>query len=230
VLDQVTGKVMLGRFGWKASQPNLAQQNGHAFSGDMGLSTALKPDPNGDCTAKQLSCLNMPNGVQERLGPYEVTGESMDLINFYAANLAVPARRDTGAQEVLAGKKVFYDSGCASCHTPNYVTRKDAAGKAQQLKLIWPYTDMLLHDMGAELADNRPDGDATGVEWRTPPLWGIGLTKTVSREATFLHDGRARTLLEAVLWHGGEARPARDRVMDLTPQDRANLLKFLESL
>jgi len=230
VRNEATGKIVLGRFGWKASQPTVMQQNGHALAGDMGLSSHIKPNPNGDCTDKQQACRAMPNGVQKRFGPYEVTDESMDLITFYARNLAVPARRGTDTADVLAGKKLFYDSGCTSCHTPSYVTGKDAAEKAQRFQLIWPYTDLLLHDMGEELADHRPDGDASGSEWRTPPLWGIGLTKVANDEATFLHDGRARSILEAVLWHGGEAQAARDRVVNMLPDDRRKLLKFLESL
>jgi CxxC motif-containing protein (DUF1111 family) len=114
-----------------------------------------------------------------------------------------------------------------ACHVPKYVTRRDATHPAHQFQLIWPYTDMLLHDMGPGLAD---EGGAWAREWRTPPLWGIGLTKTVNPNATWLHDGRARTLLEAIMWHGGEAQAARDRVAAMTPEDRDNLLKFLESL
>jgi CxxC motif-containing protein (DUF1111 family) len=230
VRDGQTGKVVLGRFGWKANQPNLMQQNGHAFAGDMGLSSRISPSPQGDCSPAQKACFTLPTGVQERYGPYEVTDKSMDFVDFYTANLAVPARRDVNDPDVLAGKKLFHDAGCASCHTPSYVTAKDTASRAQKFQLIWPYTDLLLHDMGPDLADNRPDGDASGTEWRTPPLWGIGLTKTVHKEATFLHDGRARTVLEAVLWHGGEAQKARDAVVGITPADRNNLIRFLESL
>ncbi len=230
VWDLEKSKIVLGRFGWKAGQPTLKQQDAHAFSGDMGLSTPLLPSHYGDCTVAQTDCLKMPHGAQPQYGATEVTPESADLVDFYASNLAVPARRNVGDKDVLAGKKLFHDAGCASCHTPSYVTAKDAPHPAQRFQLIWPYTDMLLHDMGEELADNRPEGDANGREWRTPPLWGIGLTKVVSEEATFLHDGRARTILEAVLWHGGEAQKARDTVVNMHPQERAQLLKFLESL
>ncbi|WP_374629548.1 di-heme oxidoredictase family protein, partial [Pannonibacter indicus] len=130
----------------------------------------------------------------------------------------------------LRGKEVFYGTGCASCHVPKYVTRKDAKNPAHSFQLIWPYTDLLLHDMGEGLADHRPDGDAGGREWRTAPLWGIGLTQTVSGHTRFLHDGRARSLLEAVLWHGGEAQAVRDAVVAMPPEDRAALIRFLESL
>jgi CxxC motif-containing protein (DUF1111 family) len=154
----------------------------------------------------------------------------LDLVTFYSQNLAVPARRDAGKSDVLAGKKVFYELGCASCHTPKFVTRRDAPNKAHAFQLIWPYSDFLLHDMGEGLADGQSVGDADGREWRTPPLWGIGFTERVSGHTFFLHDGRARNLIEAILWHGGEAEAARDGFADLAKEDREVLVKFLESL
>jgi CxxC motif-containing protein (DUF1111 family) len=154
----------------------------------------------------------------------------MDLVTFYSRNLGVPARRNSDDPHVLRGKKVFYDVGCTSCHVPKFVTHRLANREEHSFQLIWPYSDLLLHDMGEGLADNRPEGRATGREWRTAPLWGIGLTQQVSPRATFLHDGRARTLLEAILWHGGEAVAARDKVVALPPADRAALISFLESL
>lgn len=131
---------------------------------------------------------------------------------------------------VLRGKKVFYESGCVACHTPKYVTSRNADQPEHRFQLIWPYTDLLLHDMGEGLSDHRPVGDAQGQEWRTPPLWGIGLTEVVSGHTFFLHDGRARNLLEAILWHGGEAQAARDKVVELSLEDRNALIQFLESL
>ncbi len=154
----------------------------------------------------------------------------LDLVTFYAQNLAVPARRNVGDAKVLAGKKLFYDLGCISCHTPKYVTRRDAPDKAQAFQLIWPYSDFLLHDMGEGLADGQQVGDATGSEWRTAPLWGIGLTRVVNGHTFFLHDGRARNLTEAVLWHGGEAQAARDGFSALDKAERDALITFLESL
>ena len=224
------GVKRLGRFGWKAIEPTVRRQTAHAFSGDMGLSTPAAPGHWGDCTEAQPSCTGSPHGAQPALGPEEVPGELLDLVTFYSKNLAVPARRDVDDADVLAGKQVFYDAGCVSCHTPKYVTRRDAEDPAQRFQLIWPYTDLLLHDMGEGLADHRPEGAASGSEWRTPPLWGIGLSETVSEEATYLHDGRARTLLEAVLWHGGEAQAARDRVVEMDKAQRDDLIRFLESL
>ncbi len=220
---------MLGRFGYKAGMPSIREQSAGAFSGDMGLSTPLATDPWGDCTVAQADCRNAPHGDGDARG-FEVDAEALDLVTFYSRNLAVPARRDEGDLQVLQGKAVFYDIACTSCHQPKFVTDRLTDQPEQSFQLIWPYTDMLLHDMGPGLADNRPEGRATGTEWRTAPLWGIGMTEQVSGHATFLHDGRARTLLEAVLWHGGEAQVSRDAVVALAPDDRAALIRYLESL
>ncbi len=224
------GSLALGRFGWKASMPTVDEQSAGAFSGDMGLSTTLLPHHGGDCTKAQETCLAMPHGEQLRLGETEVPDPVLALVSFYSRNLAPPARRDVEEPEVLRGKALFHQSGCASCHVPKYVTRRDAEQPEHAFQLIWPYTDLLLHDMGEGLADNQPVGDANGREWRTPPLWGIGLTKQVSGRETYLHDGRARTLTEAILWHGGEAQTARDRFAELPKDDRDALIRFLQSL
>ena len=151
-------------------------------------------------------------------------------MTFYSRNLGVPARRDVDDPQVLRGKEVFYTTGCTSCHQPSFVTHRLKDQPEQSFQLIWPYTDMLLHDMGEGLADGFAEGRASGREWRTPPLWGIGLTETVSGHTYFLHDGRARNLLEAILWHGGEAQDARDGVVSMPPEDREALITFLESL
>jgi len=230
VRDPSSGEIALGRFGWKAQTASVRQQSADAFSGDIGISTPEVPRHWGDCTDAQSACLAMPNGVQERLGSIEAPDPVMDLVTFYAQNLAVPARRKPDDGQVLAGKKLFYESGCASCHVPKFVTRRDAPDKAQAFQLIWPYSDLLLHDMGDGLADGQQVGDATGSEWRTPPLWGIGLTEIVNGHTFFLHDGRARNLTEAILWHGGEAKAARDRFAELDAADRDALIRFLESL
>lgn len=224
------GKTTLGRFGWKATEPNLIAQNAAAFSGDIGISSDLKPNPYGDCTISQTSCLTLPTGVQKRLGDVEASGQVLDLVTFYTANLAVPARRNVSDMTVLRGKKVFYHAGCVACHTPKYVTNRKAEQKEHRFQLIWPYSDFLLHDMGDGLADYQAVGVATGREWRTPPLWGIGLTQTVNGHTFFLHDGRARNLTEAILWHGGEAEKAKSHFANLNKQDRSALIKFLESL
>ncbi|MGE4219506.1 MAG: di-heme oxidoredictase family protein, partial [Alphaproteobacteria bacterium] len=193
-------RVTLGRFGWKAGKANVADQSAAAFRGDLGLSTPLHPEPSGDCTTVQSDCLSAPHGGGGRDDTVEVTQQMLDLVVFYSRNLGVPARRDVDDPQVLAGKRQFYAAGCPACHTPKYVTQRLPDRPEQSFQLIWPYTDMLLHDMGDGLADNRPEGDADGREWRTPPLWGIGLTELVSGHTQFLHDGRARNLLEAILW------------------------------
>jgi CxxC motif-containing protein (DUF1111 family) len=224
------GKVMLGRFGWKAGMPSINEQSQGAFSGDIGISVPLHPDGAGECTPKQRECKQAPTGNSPQYDNLEANQEVTDLVLFYSRNLAVPARRNYNAPQVLNGKRLFYETGCTACHTPKFVTRTDAAGPEQSGQLIWPYTDMLLHDMGADLADHRPEGEADGREWRTAPLWGIGLTPIVNGHSYYLHDGRARNLLEAVLWHGGEARKARDAVVNMSKQDREDLLLFIESL
>lgn len=230
VTSTVHGVPMLGRFGLKAGQPSIIEQSAGAFSGDMGLSTPLHPAAWGDCTEAQTTCRAAPDGADMQNDAVEVSAASMDLVTFYARNLGVPARRNLDDAQVQHGKQVFYEAGCIACHTPKFVTGRLVDQPAQSFQLIWPYTDLLLHDMGVGLADHRPEALASGTEWRTAPLWGIGLTKQVSGQATFLHDGRARSLLEAILWHGGEAQPARDRVVAMPKADRAAILKYLESL
>jgi CxxC motif-containing protein (DUF1111 family) len=224
------GKAMLGRFGWKAGVPTIAQQTAEAFSGDIGLSTVMIPHGAGDCTGKQTQCLQAPNGNSAKYQNVEVGDELFRLVTFYAQNLAVPARRNPGDAQVLEGKAIFHAIGCVSCHKPKFVTGEVPGQPHLSRQQIWPYSDLLLHDMGEGLADGRPEGEATGREWRTPPLWGIGLTETVSGHTLFLHDGRARNLAEAILWHGGEGEPARDKFAGLSKQDRDALLAFVNSL
>jgi len=230
VRDPATGALALGRFGWKAQNPTIRAQVASAFSGDIGISTPDHPDPWGDCTEAQADCRAAPRGVQQRLGDTEAPDPVLDLVTFYSQHLAVPARRDVDDPEVLRGKEMFHALGCAGCHTPKFVTRKDAPNKALAFQLIWPYSDFLLHDLGPAMADWQPVGDARGGEWRTQPLWGIGLTQTVSGHTFFLHDGRARNLTEAILWHGGEAEAATEGFKALPKSDRDALLRFLESL
>ena len=229
VWSQVYDQPMLGRFGLKAGMPTLLEQNAAAFAGDIGLSNPLHPSGAGECTNTQTDCINAPHGDADVRG-FEADQEVLDLVTFYSRNLGVPARRDPEDSEVLHGKELFNETGCVACHQPSFVTHRLTDQPEQSFQLIWPYTDLLLHDMGEGLADNRPEAVANGQEWRTPPLWGIGLTEQVSGHTQFLHDGRARSILEAVLWHGGEAQAARDGVVNMTPEDRAALLRFLESL
>ncbi len=222
------GAVVLGRFGWKAGQPSVSQQSASALRGDIGLSSPLYAEHAGDCTSAQVHCRDAPHGAEG--GEGEVTQELFDLLVFYSRNLGVPARRDVDDPEVLHGKRLFYESGCTGCHVPKYVTARDPSRPEQSFQLIWPYSDLLLHDMGEGLADHRPEGEASGREWRTPTLWGIGLTETVSGHSFYLHDGRARNLLEAILWHGGEAEATKQRVAGMSKEQREALLAFLRSL
>ena len=220
---------MLGRFGLKAGQPTVLEQSAGAFAGDIGISSPIFTAAAGDCTLAQVDCQNAIHGDGDDRGA-EIDAGALDLVTYYSRNLGVPARRDVGGADVLRGKQVFYSLGCTSCHTPAFVTHRLQDRPEQSFQLVWPYSDLLLHDMGEGLADHRPEGRATGTEWRTPPLWGIGLTQQVSGHTYFLHDGRARSLLEAVLWHGGEAEAQRDAVVTLPTVDREALIAFLESL
>ncbi|MGB3412236.1 MAG: di-heme oxidoredictase family protein [Microthrixaceae bacterium] len=214
--------VVLGRFGWKANVATVEEQVAGAFHGDIGLTSRLAPGQ--DCTASQSACRTAPNG-----GEPELDDKKLDRVTSYTRTLAVPARRDTAKASTKRGEKVFEKLGCSSCHMSSV---KTGVAEPSQLsgQTIHPYSDLLLHDMGRGLADNRPDFLATGSEWRTPPLWGIGLTQTVNRHTRFLHDGRARNLTEAILWHGGEAESARNRFVALDRVDRGALLTFLNSL
>jgi len=222
--------LQLGRFGWKAGNPSIVQQNSAAFANDMGLSTTLlKGSYAGDCTRVQTSCITAPDGRSAHLGNVEVAEPMFSALELFVRNIGVPQRKDVGNKAVLAGKRLFYQSGCVDCHRPSFVTASSAP-KEQAGQLIWPYTDMLLHDMGEGLADHRGEFNANGFEWRTAPLWGIGLSAKVSGKTQFLHDARARTLLEAILWHGGEAQPSRDKVVNMNEAQRQQLLIFLESL
>ena len=231
VWSSKNGAVMLGRFGWKAGTPSVLEQGSGAFAGDIGISNPVAPHASGDCTAKQDTCLNAPNGNSERDGGHEIGKKLNDMVAFYSRNLAVPKRRNVSDPEVLEGKELFYNIGCVACHKPHFQTGiRAAGGKHLTNQKIWPYTDLLLHDMGDGLADHRPAGVATGKEWRTAPLWGIGLTKHVSGHSYFLHDGRARNVTEAILWHGGEAQNARDAFAGLAKSDREKLVAFVNSL
>ena len=220
----------LGRFGWKAGSPTVDDQSQEAFFGDIGISVPNHPDGAGECTERQPSCKQAPSGNSPQYDNLEAHRTVTDLVAFYARHLAVPARRNHDDPQVLAGKKLFYEIGCTGCHTPKHVTADVPDQPELSNQMIWPYSDLLLHDMGEGLADKRPEGIANGREWRTPPLWGIGLTEVVNGHSNYLHDGRARNLLEAILWHGGEASSARDAVTRLSRTEREQLLRFVESL
>lgn len=230
VWDAHRQKVSLGRFGLKAGMPSVDQQSQAAFVTDMGLSTPLYPRGAGDCTLRQAKCQRAPNGNSPQYGNLEISQEVSDLVSFYVAHIAVPPRRNTTSADVLAGERWFSEVGCASCHIPQIEIGESIKSPVHAKRSISPYTDLLLHDMGEGLADHRPEGAATGREWRTAPLWGIGLTKVVTGKENYLHDGRARTLTEAILWHGGEAKGAKERFSNLPRVKRRQLLSFLKSL
>ncbi|MFY0612894.1 MAG: thiol oxidoreductase [Hyphomicrobiaceae bacterium] len=221
-------RLALGRFGWKAAKPDVLEQSVGAFAGDMGLSTEFQPLAFGECTTAQPKCRRAPHGA--RPGMTEVPRNLLRLVVFYSRNLAVPARRVADNPTVLRGRTLFNDVGCANCHTPSFTTGPSTVSPHLARQRIWPYTDLLLHDMGEALADNRPEGRASGREWRTPPLWGIGLTQVVSGHTFLLHDGRARNVEEAILWHGGEARNSREAFSRLGKSDRESLIAFVNSL
>ncbi len=217
-----SGGTRLGRFGWKANVPTVEQQNAGALQGDIGITNPIFDEQN--CARGQDACAAAPGG-----GAPEVDEHTLQRVTFYTRTLAVPARRAVEAPDASAGERTFEELGCTSCHRPELRTgASDVPALAGQD--IRPYTDLLLHDMGSGLADGRPDGLASGSEWRTPPLWGIGLVEAVNGHTRFLHDGRARDLSEAILWHGGEARAAMERFRALARPQRRDLLAFLESL
>lgn len=214
----------IGKFGWKANQPTLKQQVASAFIGDMGLTSTMFPNQN--CPSPQQDCKDAPNG-----GEPEITDKQMQRITFYQSALAVPKRRNYKKEDVLQGKMLFHKAECIKCHQVNFKTKsKYPDNKYLENVTISPYSDFLLHDMGKDLADNRPDFEANGNEWRTQPLWGIGLIGTVNKHTFLLHDGRARNVEEAILWHGGEAEKSKKYFMKLTKIERAQVIKFVNSL
>jgi CxxC motif-containing protein (DUF1111 family) len=226
-----SGAARLGRFGWKAEMATLADQTAAAFTNDIGVATPLTRRPAGDCTPAQHACLNAPHGTAPFEGTTEISAQSFDALVFHVQTLGVPERRGWRSPQALQGRRLFHETGCSSCHTPSFSTGPTAPGGAHRAhQTIWPYTDLLLHDMGEGLADKGPDHDATRRLWRTPPLWGIGRTAAVSGHTYFLHDGRARNLLEAILWHGGEAEASRRRFAALSRRDRNVLIAFLKSM
>lgn len=222
VYDVATNSQKIGRFGWKANQPNIKQQVAGAFLGDMGITTSLFPNE------------NVPNGVNSNTipngGTPEINDANFNKVVLYSSTLSVPARRNYTSQNVLKGKEIFNNIQCKSCHIPKIQTGNSHNIAALRNQTIRPYTDLLLHDMGDALADGAPDFLANGNEWRTQPLWGIGLINVVNGHTYYLHDGRARNLTEAILWHGGEALNSKNKFKQLSTKDRNDLLEFLNSL
>jgi len=235
VWDYEAGKRALGRFGWKASQPSVRQQVAAAFLGDIGATTPIFPEEN--CPAVQSACLTGPSASRCSTpggceGQYraEVLPSRLYNVTLYLQGAAVPTRRNLNVPEVTRGEALFVQANCAACHVPTLRTGDKAGVAAAANQVLHAYTDLLLHDMGDDLADGRPDYAADGREWRTPPLWGIGLLPVVSGHSELLHDGRARTVTEAILWHGGEAASAREAFRTMPKSDRGALVRFVESL
>ncbi|QDE68771.1 di-heme oxidoredictase family protein [Myxococcus xanthus] len=219
VRDPQTGVTRLGRFGWKASTATVRHQVAEALNSDIGVTTSVFPSL--DCGPSQQGCTGTST---------ELANTELDKLTRYISLLGVPARRNLSDATALRGETLFNNAGCARCHTASLTTSAYHPHAELRGQTIRPYTDLLLHDMGTGLADNLPDGQATGAEWRTPPLWGIGLTAGVSGGEAYLHDGRARNLAEAILWHGGEGQAARNNFANMNSADRDALLAFLRSL
>jgi CxxC motif-containing protein (DUF1111 family) len=240
VEDPVTGDVRLGRFGYKAGASSVRHQVANALNTDMGVMTSLAPNP--DCGSTQTDC-----GTAGK----ELTDVHLDNLTKYVALLGMRPQRDYDDSEVLRGEVVFGDVGCADCHTPSFETSEFHPFAELRSQSIRPYTDLLLHDMGPGLADNLAEGTATGSEWRTAPLWGVGLSpcvtggvtgehgwddfgldgyETCDPQPSYLHDGRARTIDEAIRWHDGEGSKSKSQYDALNGADKAALIRFVESL
>lgn len=219
----IDGVARIGRFGWKAGLPSVRAQTATAFSEDLGITSSLLPTPN--CPPGQDACASAPNG-----GDPELIERRLDVTVEYVQLLGVPKRRDGDAPDVLRGKALFAKIGCAGCHTPSFTTSAQATPPELANQRIWPYTDLLLHDMGERLSDRRREGTAEEREWRTPPLWGLGLYPVTSGAMHLLHDGRASSVDEAIAWHDGEAKASRLTYERLSAEEREHLRKFVESL
>lgn len=221
VLGLRSGERELGRFGWKATQPSVEEQVAAAFVNDLGITSPLHPHE----ATRPEQAIEAASG-----GTPELDAQKLARVVFYSQVLGVPAHRDVDDPRVRAGQATFAELGCAACHTPELTTGPEACLPALAGQRIRPFTDLLLHDMGPELADGKRDGQALPGEWRTPPLWGLGLHEVVSGHGHLLHDGRARSIEEAILWHGGEGAAARERYRALGAERRQELLAFLRSL
>ena len=223
VRDDVNDKIAIGRLGWKANQPGVRQQLAAAFLNDMGVTSSVYPKQN--CPPVQEGCRAMLPGDK-----IELREQMLDDLSFWVMALEAPEQRDRDQPSVKRGEKLFAQAKCASCHVPELRTGEFPAIPQLSKRRFRAYTDLLIHDMGDGLADGRPDFKAGARDWRTAPLWGIGLSKQVNGSTNLLHDGRARNVLEAILWHGGEAQASRDRFARLTKEQRDDLIAFVNSL
>jgi len=223
VWDRTSQGKTAGRFGLKANQPSLRQHIASAFHADLGVTSTLFPEES--CTSLQPQCNAMPAGRQP-----ELEEGHLDALVFYVRALAVPPRRHVDDAQVQRGERLFVALQCSACHVPALITGESPAAPQLAHQTIHPYTDLLLHDMGAGLADGRPDFEAGARDWRTAPLWGLGLSEDVNGNGFLLHDGRARSVVEAVLWHGGEAQRSRDAFTQLSREERDAVVAFVRSL
>ena len=225
VVSKLDGSTKIGRFGWKAASATLLEQNAAAFNGDLGITSSVFPEE--ECTQYQLDCLNS-------MTVDDLSDSILQRVTEYVQLLGVPKRRNFNDPDVQRGKEIFNKINCQSCHHASYQTGSSSNFDSLNNQKIYPYTDLLLHDMGDLLADDARnlqfEGIATTREWRTPPLWGLGLIETVNGHSRLLHDGRARDFEEAILWHDGEARESKLSFMSLNESDRDRLIKFLKSL
>jgi CxxC motif-containing protein (DUF1111 family) len=234
VWDAYAQAEVLGRFGWKANVGSVAHQTAAAFRDDIGITSLRFPEES--CRPGQSACLASPRGGltgmpgQEDAARPEIDERTLDKVIHYTRTLAVPAQRRLQQPLLRQGQALFEQAHCAVCHVPRHRTGHWPGEPALSHQSISPYTDLLLHDMGPGLADGRDDFLAGPRDWRTPPLWGIGLLETVNGKAFYLHDGRARNLSEAILWHGGEAEASREAFQRMSRSERAALLHFLKSL
>lgn len=278
VNEVFTGETKLGRFAYKGQNPSVLQQVAGAFNGDIGVTSSLFPKEG--CTDNQIACETAAEDEVKSGENVDIDDYNLALVEFYNRTLGVPARRgydestEQWSDDIKAGRKLFFESECTACHVARHVTTTAEGSRLGELTLlglepdaepiamlseqvIFPYTDLLLHDMGGScevtretsdglsctdgascfyvqrcegLADGLPMGDASGSEWKTPALWGLGLVQTVNPNATFLHDGRARSIEEAILWHGGEAQTSLDKFKNLAFAERQQIIEFLKSL
>lgn len=220
VFDHRSNSVQLGRFGWKANTASIMEQCAGAYVHDMGVTNPLFPFETG---------YGQSNGSDGLGDDPEISQALLDEITFYCQTLGVPAPRNLDDEGVKRGAALFEQLQCAKCHIPKMVSGDFPVAEVAN-QTFYPYTDMLLHDMGEGLADNRSDFLANEREWRTRPLWGIGLTQVVNGHTDFLHDGRAKNITEAILWHGGEAEASKEEFKNLSASEREDLLKFINSL
>jgi CxxC motif-containing protein (DUF1111 family) len=236
VIDPVTNEERLGRFGYKAATFSVKHQSASALNTDIGVMTTMLPNP--DCGSQQTDCGDI--GA-------ELSDENLNKLVKYISLLGVGARRDYS--NLVVGEDLFSNAGCAQCHRPSMTTSEFHPLAELRNQTIYPYTDMLLHDMGEGLADNLAQGSASGAEWRTAALWGLGHAKSVMlgdskgndtislagnvndiNRIGYLHDGRARTLNEAILWHGGEAEDSKNAYENMSQSNQEALISFLKSL